>query len=89
MIDYMEQECARQLVKYAVGHALGFCPKCDAQTDCREAVVLSSGPTTLWMCAECYNRPIGNIKAGNVEVWDGRALWKARPAVAKRQWRYA
>jgi len=84
LVQGLEQQVARELVRYAVGTAM-FCPLCDGSMDAREAVVLSDDKHTLVRCARCYGHPVGNIKAGAVTVYDGRALWASRKT---RVWRW-
>lgn len=77
ILGAFEQTIARNLVKHAAGTAI-FCPRCETILDCKTTVVLSDKTKTLVLCSCCYGRGPGNIKAGSVEVWDGRALWPTK-----------
>ena len=87
ILGMLEQQVARKLVRYAASQHM-FCPQCETILDMRETVLtMDTADHTLVQCATCYGRPIGNIKAGSVTVYDGRALW--RPRSTKRNWAFA
>ena len=86
MLTHLEQFTARELVKYAAGYKI-TCPHCDDILDAKGTVVLTDDVTNESdiVCWRCYGHPIGNIKSGRVQIWDGRALW---PSKSKNVWRY-
>ena len=90
-MDFLREELGRNLLRYAVGQAMGTCPCCGESMDASDAVLLAHGDSTALACATCYDRPAGSFTAGGVEVIDGRTLWKRRPAShgAARLWSFA
>jgi hypothetical protein len=86
LLSFMEEHLAKQLVRYAVGEAI-FCPRCNASLDAPEAVIVTDDQhNTQILCAACWGKPVGHIKAGSVTVYDGRALWRPK---SKNVWRWA
>ena len=85
-MDFLREELGRNLLRYAVGQAMGTCPCCGESMDASDAVLLAHGDSTALACATCYDRPAGSFTAGGVEVIDGRTLWKRRPA-ARTPWK--
>lgn len=86
-LDLLEQYAARQLLRYAAGRNI-TCPHCGDVMDAAETVVLTDTTYhTVAMCAACWGHPVGNIQAGAVTVYDGRALYKSRTPT--KLWRFA
>ena len=77
--SYLQLTVARNLVKYAAGRAM-FCPKCETVLDAPTTVYADDGDGghTLILCATCWGKSPGNVRAGSITVWDGRVLW-AKP----------
>lgn len=83
LLSDIEKTVARGLVKYAASMHM-FCPKCENVLDCKTTVVMSYKDKTAVMCSTCYGHGPGNIRAGAVEVWDGRALWPAKRSTRRK-----
>jgi hypothetical protein len=84
LMDNLQRTAARSLVRYAAGRHIN-CPDCGNVLDAGSTVVASDGDRcTLVLCASCWGKPAMHVKAGSVEVLDGRLLFKPRRVT--RQW---
>ena len=79
----MQWMVSRNLVRHACGSAI-FCRDCKQLLDAPQSVLLTDGARDVVLCATCYGKAPRHLRAGALEVLDGRLLF-ANPPQAPRK----